>query len=166
MSDPQEIKRRAAEREHDHQNDLGKRMLDAAARDAQEAIKVALLINGGAAVAILAFMGSLVAPKGGFTLAELKSVGNSLYWFVAGIVAAGITSGCAYFCNSLYAGFRLEQKRIWEWPYVESTKKSARYRCMALWLNWIAVGFAGVSLLLFVGGVYIAASAIVNLGPK
>jgi len=47
MADEHEQNIRAAERAHDLTNDLGKRILDAAARDAQEAMKVALLINGG-----------------------------------------------------------------------------------------------------------------------
>ncbi len=52
---------RAAEREHDLTNDIGKRLLDASLRAAQEAIKIAFLINGGAAVAILAFIAGLAS---------------------------------------------------------------------------------------------------------
>jgi len=167
MSDQQsyEANQRAAERAHDHSNDLGKRLVDASARDAQEAIKVVLLINGGAAVAILAFMGSIVS-KGGYSIAELKSVSHSLYWFIAGIVGAGVTSGCAYFCNSYYSGSHLNALKDWTHPYVHPTPLSSKYLRAARYLNWVADGFAISSLLTFVIGVYVAASAIVNLSPR
>jgi hypothetical protein len=67
---------RAAEREHDLVIDRGTRLTEASTRDTQEAIKLVLLINSGAAVAILAFISTL-ASRSGITLANLKSVTNS-----------------------------------------------------------------------------------------
>jgi hypothetical protein len=82
MSDQGEYDRnqRAAERQHDRIVDLGNRLTEASARDAQEGIKVVLLVNSGAAVAILAFIGTL-ASRSGITLANLKAITSSLYWF-------------------------------------------------------------------------------------
>jgi hypothetical protein len=80
MSDQGEYDRnqRAAERQHDRIDDLDKRLTEASTRDAQEVIKVVLLINGGGAVAILAFIGAL-ASRTGITLANLKAITSSLY---------------------------------------------------------------------------------------
>jgi hypothetical protein len=50
---------RAAERAHDKEAELWKLLTDATARDAQAAIRVILAINGGAAIAVLAFAAGL-----------------------------------------------------------------------------------------------------------
>jgi hypothetical protein len=97
---------RAAEREHDLVIDRGTRLTEASTRDTQEAIKLDLLINSGAAVAILAFISTL-ASRSGISLANLKSVTNSPYWFTEGSVFAGLTAGFAYLSNSKYASFSL-----------------------------------------------------------
>jgi len=104
MSDQNEYERnlRSAEREHDLTNDVGKRLLDAAVKDAQEAIKVVLLLNSGSAVAVLAFIGTVIS-KNVFSLGDLQSVVNTLYWFFGGTIAAGFTSACAYFSNRFYS---------------------------------------------------------------
>src|SRR5712671_73853 len=90
---------RAAEREHDLVIDRGTRLTEASTRDAQEAIKLVLLINSGAAVAILAFISTL-ASRSGITLANLKAVTNSPYWFTEGSVFAGLTAGFAYLSSN------------------------------------------------------------------
>ena|SRR5208282_2808849 len=110
---------RAAERQHDLNTDLSKRLVEAATRDAQGAIKIVFLINSGAAVAILAFIASFAA-RSGITLTNLKPVIHSLYWFIGGIVLAGLTSLFAYICNSLYSSHLLELDKIWH-PYPVDT---------------------------------------------
>src|SRR4051812_39835989 len=78
---------RAAERAHDRSKGYQLKLLDAATRDAQEAMKVALAINGGAAVAVLTFSGA-VAYKGGIGLAYLIYAMISLGLFAAGVLLA------------------------------------------------------------------------------
>ena len=83
---------RAAERAHDVANDLGMRLTDASARDAQEAIKGCASLNGGAAVAILAFIAGIVGRgNSNVTLSELRSVSNSLFWFAGDRCDCGIS---------------------------------------------------------------------------
>jgi hypothetical protein len=81
MSDQGEYDRnqRAAERAHDLANDLGKRLIEASTRDAQEAIKVVVLVNSGAAVAILAFIGTLASRKGITGVGGAVSTSNSAF---------------------------------------------------------------------------------------
>lgn len=157
--------RRAAERAHDLVNDKGKRLIDAATRDAQEAIKTALLINSGAAVAILAFISSL-ASKPNVALADLKPITNCLYWFASGVVAAGVTSAFAYLSNGLYSAHFFDQTKTWTYPYVEPNETSKRKQWWAQFFNWAGVILTSASLILFVVGVVMAARAILNLVDK
>lgn len=154
---------RAAERAHDLSNDLGKQLTEASTRDAQEAIKVALLINSGAAVAILTFISSLASKT---SLGDLKPITNCLYWFAGGVVAAGVTSAFAYLANSLYSGNHFDQTKTWKHPYLIETAKSKRKFWWAKFFNWGGVILASLSLILFVVGIVMAAQAISRLVGK
>jgi len=163
-SDPDELNRRAAERAHDHSNDLGKRLIDASWKDAQEAIKIVLLINSGAAIAILSLMTGLVSPaRGGFALHDLRRLSISLYWFVAGVVAAGLSQMVAYLCNSLYSGGHLQSQKTWQHPFTEETDKSKKYFRLARQLNWGGIALVLLSFSTFIVGVVGAATAILRL---
>jgi hypothetical protein len=120
------------------------------------------LINSGAAVAILAFISTL-ASRSGITLANLKAVTNSLYWFTGGIVSAGFTGGFAYLCNSRYANYFFTIDKIWEHPYLKQNAKSQRALRWARFFNWAGLILAYVGLFLFIRGVYVAAHAIEKL---
>ena len=160
MSDDRNI--RAAERQHDLSAEFEKRLVEASTRDAQEAIKLIFLMNSGAAVAMLAFIASL-ASRPGITLLNLKAVVHSLYWFMAGIVLAAVTSLLAYLCNGLYSGHLSLQDKTWEHPYIRENPKSKRMLLWAKALNWSAL-ITGVSALaLFIRGVFVAARAIEKL---
>jgi hypothetical protein len=91
-----------AERAHDRSKEFQLHSNDAAARDAQEAIKAALAINGGAAIGVLAFVGAL-AGRSNVTFPELMALAYSVAWFAGGVLAAGLMAAAAYFTNSLYA---------------------------------------------------------------
>jgi hypothetical protein len=55
---------RAAERAHDQQNEARDKANEGAMRDAQAAIRVLLAVNGGAAIAVFAFIGNLASKTG------------------------------------------------------------------------------------------------------
>jgi hypothetical protein len=164
MSDQGEYDRnqRAAERAHDLANDLGKRLIEASTRDAQEAIKVVVLVNSGAAVAILAFIGTLASRKG-ITLGNLKAVTQCLNWFTAGIICGMVAGACAYLCNNGYAAYFFAKDPVWEHPYVKENNRSIRTLRYARCLNWLGLFFVAIGLGLFIRGVYVAAHAIVKL---
>jgi hypothetical protein len=164
MSDQGEYDRnqRAAERQHDRIDDLGKRLTEASTRDAQEGIKVVLLVNSGAAVAILAFIGTL-ASRSGITLANVKAITSSLYWFSGGIISSVVTAVFAYLSNSLYAGHLSAMDKVWEHPYVRENVKSRRMLRWAKGFNWAGLILAIAGLGLFIRGVYVAAHAIEKL---
>jgi hypothetical protein len=153
---------RAAERQHDLNSDLSKRLVEASTRDAQEAIKIVFLINSGAAVAILAFIASLAA-RSSTTLPNLKAVIHSLYWFIGGIIVAAITSVFAYVCNSLYSSHLSRLDKIWEHPYVRENAGSRRMLRWAQVFNWSALALGVLALILFIRGVFVAARAFEKL---
>src|SRR5882724_3142006 len=91
----QEMTIRAGERAHDINKEYELTLINAATRDAQEAMKVALAINGGAAIAVLAFM----STKDIDLLTKLFPIIYSLIWFAAGVIFAALTAGSAYLSN-------------------------------------------------------------------
>ncbi len=75
---------------------------------AQTALKISILINGGGAIAILAFLGNTWSKNN--VTADLT---ESLSFFAYGIIAAAVGSGVAYLtqCNYLMAENKKQQKR-------------------------------------------------------
>ena len=86
-----------AEREHAFDRTL--EMLRATLATSQSALKSALLINGGAAVALLAFVGSIWNSA---NKAALPLVADALLYFVYGVLSAAIASGAAYLAQAGY----------------------------------------------------------------
>lgn len=68
----------------------------------QSALKSALLINGGAAVALLALIGKLWA--GAEIESALGEVADGLLQFVWGVLSAAAAAGATYFSQAGYAG--------------------------------------------------------------
>lgn len=75
-------------------------ILRSAMDSAREMIKACLLINSGAAVALLAFTGQLLTKDTYHAL--ITELLPSLNWFVAGIVGAILAHGMSYTTNLLF----------------------------------------------------------------
>ena len=67
----------------------------------QSAMKAGVVINGGAAVALLAFIGHMA---GGAQAFRVLPFANSLWWFVMGVLASGVAFGATYVSQLGYAG--------------------------------------------------------------
>lgn len=65
----------------------------------QNAFKTVILINGGAAVALLAFLGNIWAKDPG--LQVVSSLANSISLFSIGVLIGALGSGMVYVCNYL-----------------------------------------------------------------
>jgi len=66
----------------------------------QSALKATMLLNGGAAVAMLAFVGKLVEYETVFT----SQIGFAVLMFAFGALASVIATGTTYLSQLLYAG--------------------------------------------------------------
>lgn len=87
-------------RQHQYEHNL--EMLRSVITVGQSALKSALLINGGAAVAMLAFLGRLFSGKS--SLMSLDGLSIALLQFVWGVLAAAIAAGATYFSQAGYGG--------------------------------------------------------------
>jgi hypothetical protein len=83
------------------------------------------LINGGAAVSVLAFIGSL-ASKDLVALSQLSRVAGSLVLFACGVAAAVVGLGLSYLTHFFEAASAASLKRIGDSPFIEPTKASKR----------------------------------------
>ena len=83
---------RAAERAHDGATDFAAKTNTAAIEAAYLALRTAMLINGGAAISVLAFIGGL-ASRGGISLQAITQTAGTLIWFAAGVALATLSMG-------------------------------------------------------------------------
>lgn len=75
------------------------------------AAKSFMIINGGAAIALLAFLGNIWNKE--TTPTASASVANSLLIFCLGILCSGVCSGFTYLSQFCYANSELSTKRPW-----------------------------------------------------
>ena len=143
-----------------------KQRTKAAIEYAQEAIKAAILINGGGAVAILAFIGEVAKEN---SIMEPKNFTASLICFGVGVACAVIASACGYFAHDDYAkGFEL----LWRSPRFELLSRGPREERASERLGhgklWHRLGtfFVLASILLFIMGIIQAAWQPYSEGPR
>ncbi|WP_417542941.1 hypothetical protein [Methylophaga thalassica] len=101
------------------------------------AIKAAILINGGGAVALLAFAGN---AKDNPILVNIDSISLALFVFCLGVFLASLSSGITYFTQYLFHHFSHK-------PFGKIT-------------NYISSLFNFTSFLCFIFGVYFAAKSL------
>jgi hypothetical protein len=82
-----DINRQDALRVHDRSRRVSEATDEATIKAGEVAIRTVMLINGGAAVSVLAFIGALVRQDGGLTIKQVAGVSNSLLWFGGGVAA-------------------------------------------------------------------------------
>ena len=75
----------------------------------QSTLKSMMLINGGAAVALLAFLGNLVTRSS--ALANVATFAASMRMFVIGVFLASVAYATTYFSQMFYEGEKKWQKR-------------------------------------------------------
>ena len=117
---------RDAERTHTLNEEYLKLANEAAVKYAEAAVKAIMLINGGASVSLLAFIGGLAA-QGKVQLRGLSLFANSLMWFASGVLSAAIVAALAYFAAYCGAAHEHNTSKIWTPPYVMETVISRRW---------------------------------------
>jgi hypothetical protein len=116
-----ELKRREAERAHDNAAAFSLKLNEAAMENANLALRTAVLINGGAAVSILAFVGGLVSQGKVAAGPQLTQIADSLVCFASAVAAAALAMGFSYFTNYCISASWSRRRREWEHPYVVET---------------------------------------------
>jgi hypothetical protein len=116
-----------ARRAHDEIAEFGRSANKAAIDNATSVFRTLLLINGGAAVSVLAFVGGLIS-QGKLSLgAQAAGVTRALLLFAVGALASAAGTGFAYLTHFSVAGHALTMKRQWDSPYVAETPASRRW---------------------------------------
>jgi hypothetical protein len=148
-----EYQKIAAERAHDRHFQSLKDVTDGARKAGEVAIRGLLLVNGGAAVAILAFAGGL-ASQNRIPMGSLVDLSSSLVAFACGVGTAVLALGAAYFTNYASAIAHSFYEFHYPHPFVRGTQRSQRWERMAAGFQWAAVIFSFFSLLLFFLGIF------------
>jgi hypothetical protein len=126
-----------------------------------EAIKAGTLINGGAAVAMLAFIGHLAAIQA--RPAVIVAFAKPLRLFVLGTLLGVVASGVTYFAQSFFTASLIRELRSKEAKRDDDESLSALHRkASSRWqyaghaINWIAVLAVSAALFCFAFGCYVA----------
>lgn len=163
MTDQQgyEANLRAAERAHDQATKAFQQLNEATMRDAQAAIRIMLVVNGGAAIAVLAFVGSLLSK--GYSIPQVSGIISILRWFVFGVTATPFAALFAYLTNFCYAGSLASRTRTWDHPYFQTTTSSNWYLrgARAFHLLALLIGVSGIFL--FIVGMLKISAALLSL---
>ena len=159
--DPKMLVREHAMRAHDRNDILWTESQKNAIDSANIAVRAILLVNGGAVVALLAFLGTLESANG--DAISLSQFVSALRSFASGVGLAAVTAALAYLVNLMDADFFSRKTYHWEHPFVrENTKKK--------WVNWLrnaihllALGLGVFSLAAFFSGISSISEAVMAL---
>jgi hypothetical protein len=88
-------------------------MIDAAVTFAGATIKALLLLNGGAAVALLAFIGHLVTSNGSDLAISPTALGPALLLFSWGALCGGAVAALSYLAQILFKEESQRESRAW-----------------------------------------------------
>jgi hypothetical protein len=156
-----ELKVRTAERAHDERTAYAAAMAETVVKDAWGVIRNLILINGGAAISILTFVGALAA-RAGTLPTQLSETAKGLKFFAAGVVAATITAAFSYLTNYCYGEAARGLTRDYVHPYNHPTPWTKRITNVGRIFHVAALLFVIVSLVCFVWGVLVVAGAVVK----
>jgi len=158
----EELKRRDAERAHDQHNSFFESVNKATIENGQLAIRTFVLVNGGAAVSVLAFIGSL-ATEDKIKLDQLTNVASALIWFALGVAAALVSLGFSYFTNYAAVEHAGSMQKTWEHPWVTDGPQTWKWAATANTCKVIAIVAGLASVILFVVGMYDVRASITAL---
>lgn len=153
--------RKAAQRAHENLTEFTRQNFEAAFRSGQIALRSVVLVNAGAAVAVLFFLGTIATKV---SVAQIAVVASSLIWFVAGITCGLIALTSAYLTNLYDANVGTSLSQTWEYPYNQPGRYTHYFVQMSRVVHILAIVAGAASLLLFVVGMWDVRSAIVLLG--
>jgi hypothetical protein len=157
-----EISRQDALRVHDRSRRVSETTDQATIKAGEIAIRTVMLVNGGAAVSVLAFIGTLVRQDG-LTVKQVAGVSGSLLWFAGGVAAAVWALALSYFVNYCYVRAETSKVFTFDHPYIIDGANTR------WWLHWAwafhlgAIVWTVLSLAAFVAGMIDVHRAILRL---
>lgn len=86
--------------QYNAENAIGRELFKAVTTAGQTALKTVILINGGSAVALLAFIGNIWNKS--TDVAIVERLLNSMGLFIIGVLAGGVAAGLTYLAQRHY----------------------------------------------------------------
>lgn len=122
----------------------------------QSALKASTIINGGAAAAVLAFIGGLlkVNESTGPAMASVAPMGVAWFMFMIGLGCAGVATGLRYLSQFAYAAALRVHLR---------TLKPSKFDTVGTFFNWASIVVAAGSFILFFVGSYLLAKLFLSV---
>lgn len=160
-----EMNRQDAQRAHDVNTDFHTYVNKAAMDTANLTLRTLIVINGGAAIAVLTFLGG-VAAKERIDFTRVGVVAGTLRWFAFGVAMAVVGLALSYLTQFAMTGVANAMLKTYEHPYVSKGPNYGRWRAWNIFFHIAAVGAALASLLLFLNGMFQASHAITHLLAK
>lgn len=157
----EDLNRKTAERAHENLTEFIRQNYQAAFQSGQVALRTLVLVNGGAAVAVLFFLSTVAARV---TVAQIAVVASSLIWFVAGISCGLLALTCAYLTNLLDASVGTSLSQTWEYPYNKPGRYTHYFVRLSRFSHVLAILAGAASLFLFIMGMWEIRAAIIMLG--
>jgi hypothetical protein len=155
--------REDAHREHDRLDSYTDKLNDATSRSSEAALRACLLVNGGAAVSVLAFIGGLLSKGLIEDPQQLKPVADSLVPFACGVVAAVLGMGLSYVVNFLTDLYMNSRTKTWMHPWSEPGKNT---KCIGVARNSFdaLAALVGVaSVVFFVCGIFAVRNSVEHI---
>jgi hypothetical protein len=149
-------------REHTRHHERLSAATETAVQSGQMAVRTAVLINGGAAISVLAFIGGLVAQRKA-SIPDVTAVATSLMWFAAGTALGVASLGSSYLVQYCVRWSIELQHRSWTPPYIRPSRSGQAWFLTANLLRVVAILAAIISLLLFIIGMWRVHDAITQL---
>ena len=158
----EELNREMAIRQHDRTHEMYSDARKAAIDSAAIALRAMILVNGGAVVALLAFIGSLEASNGASV--TISALVEPIEWFGWGVGLAVTSTAIAYLVNVLDSDILSATRGTWNHPYSEKEMRARRLGPPRFLLHVLALGLAIGSLVSFWQGVASITDKIGQLG--
>jgi hypothetical protein len=155
--------RREAERAHDKHDEFFHSVNKAAIDISHVALRTAVLVNGGAAIAVLAFIGNL-ASSDKVELRKLADAAVSLESFAWGVAVGALALAFAYFTNYTMAGYAASFDKTFVHPYIVASKNTPKWKRANLAIHIVTVFIGLGSLALFICGMLSVGESIYRLG--
>lgn len=146
-----ELKVRAAERAHDNLDQQSAKLNEATIAAGTVALRTAVLINGAAAIALLAFVGGLLSSAN-YPSNQVNQVASGIESFVWGVAFATGAMAAVYFTNYCHAGVSHSYKKNWEPPFIEDGEETSFWERFKGFWQFIAIAAGLASLVFFVLG--------------
>ena len=161
MSEVPEETRYFAERAHNRREVLIDEFYAASWSAGSTALKAGMLINGGAVVALLGLLSTLLQSESDQGLA-VEQFSLSMTFFALGAGLSGIATGFTNWRLSARAMSEEAKTTDFKAPYVHDTRASTDWARRAVACQILAVVCGAITILMFFAGVYSVRGAMLE----